>query len=192
MRRTVVLLMIFAAGLVAANSASKAQAPAASASSAAAKAPAAAPEPEWVKRSNQYTQMLLDVQFKHSPEGGSRQGLAKYDPLITNPTRADEIVQRKELQDVLAKLKKVEAKEKDKDVREDLEIVQKTFNLQFRQDDYQLDHKVRFIDASAAVFGGLRIIAGRPGCRGAQACGRGPAAQVRGRGAGVSSRSPIF
>ena len=150
------LLMIFAAGQVAANSASKAQAPAASASSAAAKAPAAAPEPEWVKRSNQYTQMLLDVQFKHSPEGGSRQGLAKYDPLITDPTRADEIVQRKELQDVLATLKKVEAKEKDKDVREDLEILQKTFNLQFRQDDYQLDHKVPFIDASAAVFGGLR------------------------------------
>ena len=158
MRSTAVLLMIFAAGQVAANSASKAQAPAASASSAAAKAPAAAPEPEWVKRSNQYTQMLLDVQFKHSPEGGSRQGLVKYDPLITNPTRADEIVQRKELQDVLATLKKVEAKEKDKDVREDLEIVQKTFNLQFRQDDYQLDHKVRFIDASAAVFGGLRIL----------------------------------
>ena len=73
-----------------------------------------------------------------------------------NPTRADEIAQRKELQDILATLKKVEAKEKNKDVREDLEILQKTFNLQFRQDDYQLDHKVPFIDASAAVFGGLR------------------------------------
>ena len=110
----------------------------------------------WIAKSNAYTQLLLDVQLKHSPEGGSRQGLAKYDPLITNPTRADEMVQRKELEAVLAKLKKVEAKEKDKNVREDLEILQKTFNLQFRQDDYQLAHKVPFIDASAAVFGGLR------------------------------------
>src|ERR1017187_9081747 len=102
--------------------------------------------------------MLLDVQLKHSPEGGSRQGLAKYDPLITDATRADEIVQRKELEDIRANLKKVEAKEKNKDVREDLEIVQKTFNLQFRQDDYQLAHKVPFIDASQAVFGGLRTL----------------------------------
>jgi uncharacterized protein (DUF885 family) len=102
--------------------------------------------------------MLLDVQLKHSPEGGSRQGLAKYDPLITDATRADEIVQRKELEDILANLKKIEAKEKNKDVREDLEILQKTFNLQFRQDDYQLAHKVQFIDASQAVFGGLRTL----------------------------------
>ncbi len=158
MRSAAVLLMILAAGLVAAKPAAGAQTPAASVSSPAAKAPAAAPEPEWVRRSNQYTQMLLDVQFRHSPEGGSRQGLTKYDPLITDPTRADEIAQRKELEDVLATLKKVEAKEKNKDVREDLEILQKTFNLQFRQDDYQLDHKVPFIDASAAVFGGLRTL----------------------------------
>ena len=157
MRSAVFLLMILAAGLVATNPAARAQAPAAPAS-AARKAPAAAPEPEWVKRSNQYTQMLLDVQFRHSPEGGSEQGLAKYDPLITNPTRADEMAQRKELQDVLATLKKVEAKERNKDVREDLEILQKTFDLQFRQDDYRLDRKVPFIDASAAVFAGLRSL----------------------------------
>jgi len=163
MRRTAVLLTMLAAGLVAANPVAQAQAAAspttAVASSAAAKAPATATtEPEWVRRSNQYTQMLLDVQFKHSPEGGSEQGLTKYDALITDPTRADEIAQRKELEDTLATLKKVEAKEKDKNVKEDLEITQKTFNLQFRQDDYQLDHKVPFIDASAVVFGGLRTL----------------------------------
>ncbi|MGA1983694.1 MAG: DUF885 domain-containing protein [Acidobacteriaceae bacterium] len=157
MRSAAVLLIVIAAGPMSATPAARAQAASAPASSAAAKA-VAAPEPEWVKRSNQYTQMLLDVQFRHSPEGGSRQGLVKYDPLITDPTRADEIAQRKELQDILAKLKTVEAKEKNKDVREDLEILQKTFNLQFRQDDYQLDHKVPFIDASAAVFGGLRSL----------------------------------
>jgi uncharacterized protein (DUF885 family) len=102
--------------------------------------------------------MLLDVQLKHSPEGGSRQGLAKFDPLITDATRADEIVQRKELVDILANLKKAEAKEKDANVREDLEILQKTFDLQFRQDDYQLAHKVPFVDASAAIFGGLKTL----------------------------------
>lgn len=153
MRRTAVLL-IMVSGLVAVPSASRAQAPPAIQSA----APAPAAVPAWVKRSNQYTQMLLDVQMEHAPEGGSREGLVKYDSEITDATRADEIVQRKELEAILAKLKKVEASEKDQNVREDLEIIQKTFDLQFRQDDYQLDHKVPFVDASAAVFGGLRIL----------------------------------
>ena len=150
MRRNVVLMMI--SGFLAVPSAGWAQ----TAQASAATAPVA--EPAWVKRSNQYTQMLLVVQMRHSPEGGSREGLVKYEPLITDGTRADEIVQRRELETILAKLKKVEAGEKDQNVREDLEIIQKTFNLQFRQDDYELDHKVPFVDASAAVFGGLRIL----------------------------------
>ncbi len=132
-----------------------------SALSASAQSPAPKPAPAapaWVERSNQYTQRLLDVQYKHSPESGSSQGLAKYDPLITDASRADEVVQRKELEAVLADLKKVEAKEKDQNVRQDLDIIQKTFNLQFRVDDYQLEHKVQFINASQAIFGGLRTL----------------------------------
>ena len=140
--------MMFAACLGAANPAAMAQAKAAS----------PAPEPAWVTRSNQYTQMLLDVQLKYSPEGGSRQGLAKYDALITDPTRAAEMAQRRELEGVLATLSKDEKKEKDENVREDLEILQKTFNLQFREEDYQLAHKVPFINASAAVYAGLQSL----------------------------------
>lgn len=115
-------------------------------------------QPEWVKRSNQFTEMLLNVQYKHSPESGSEQGLAQYDGKITDPSRADEIAQRKELVAVLATLDKDEAKEKDENVREDLEIIDKTFQQQFRQDDYELAHNVPFIDASEAVFGGLRTL----------------------------------
>jgi uncharacterized protein (DUF885 family) len=119
---------------------------------------AAGANKSWVQRSNQYTQMLLDVQLKHSPESGSAQGLAKYDAAITDATRADEIAQRRELEDVLAQLKKDELKEKDRDVREDLEILQVAFARQFRQDDYQLAHKVQFIDAIQAVYEGLRVL----------------------------------
>src|ERR1035437_782575 len=87
MHRTAVSLMTLALGLRAANFAAKGQTPAAPVPSTV----AAAAEPAWVVRSNQYTQMLLDVQFKHSPEGGSGQEITKYDPLITDATRADEI-----------------------------------------------------------------------------------------------------
>jgi uncharacterized protein (DUF885 family) len=162
MRRTAVLLLILAAGLVAATSVCRAQTPAApkpsSPAVASSSAPAATVEPAWVVRSNQYTQMLLDVQMKHSPDSSMTQGLAEYDSSITDATRADEIAQRKELEDVLAKLKKAEAKEKDVYVRQDLEIIQKAFDLQFRWDDYQLDHNVPFLNASQAVYIGLRSL----------------------------------
>ena len=139
MHRTFISLTIFAAWITAAI-------PTALGQTAVAAKPvaAAAVEPAWIARSNRYTQTLLDIQLRHSPEGGSAEGLAKYDTSITDATRADEIAQRKELEDELADLKKGEAKEKNQDVREDLEILQKTFNLQFRRDDYRLSIRFRF------------------------------------------------
>ena len=162
MRRTAVLYLLLAVCLLAANSSAQAQAPAPQKPSAPAAAKSATPaspaDPAWVVRSNQYTQMLLDVQIKHSPDVGLAQGLAKYDSSITDISRAEEIVQRKELVDILEQLKKAEATEKDRNVREDLEILQKTYNLQFRIDDYRLDHEVTFLDPTAAVFAGLSTL----------------------------------
>ena len=115
-------------------------------------------QPDWVARSNQYTRQLLNVQFNYSPEDGSAEGIAKYDPLITDPTLAAEKAQRKEVEEVLARVEREGAKDKSPEVREDLEIIDKTFKLQFRQEDYRLAHKVPFIDASSAVFGGIRTL----------------------------------
>ena len=170
MHRTAVSLMILAACLGAANSASLAQNPTAAKSTAPiaepSSAPAAAkpspsaakPEPDWIARSNHYTQMLLEVQLKHSPESASTLGLTSFDTAITDASRADEIAQRKQLEDVLATLKKAEAKEQDKNMRQDLEILQSFYNLQFRREDYPLNHKVQFVDASLAISGGLRTL----------------------------------
>jgi uncharacterized protein (DUF885 family) len=118
----------------------------------------AAPSKAWIARSNSYTQMLLDVQLKHSPENGSSQGLAKFDPLISDPRLSDDLAQRAEYEAVLAKLKVQQAKETDKNVSEDLEILRKAFNLQFRQDDFSLAHEVPFINASQNIFSGLRVL----------------------------------
>jgi hypothetical protein len=114
------------------------------------------PERAWIARSNGFTQQLLDVQFRHHPEGGSRQGLAQFDKEISQPTLAAQLAERKELEAVLGKLKATQATETDKNVLQDLAILQKTFNLRFRQQDFELAHTVPFIDASQVVFGGLR------------------------------------
>jgi uncharacterized protein (DUF885 family) len=114
----------------------------------------------WVEQSNVYTNMLLDVHFAHSPEEGSKEGLAKFDTLISKPSLADELAERRELEAVLAKLKTAEFTDPNKNVREDLEIVRKAFNLQFRLDDFAMRHEVPFLNASAVVFQGLRDLLG--------------------------------
>jgi uncharacterized protein (DUF885 family) len=113
-------------------------------------------EQGWIKQSNEYTNMLLNVQFEHSPEQGSAQGVAKFDERISDPSRADEVAERHELEAALAKIKAARAAVTDKNVREDIDILQKSFNLQFREEDFALAREVPFHNASAMIFRGLR------------------------------------
>jgi hypothetical protein len=126
------------------------------AATAVAQQPAAGDQAEksWIKQSNEYTNSLLSIQFEHSPEQGSAQGVAKYDERISDPSRANEIAERRELEAALAKIKT--AAVTDKSVKEDIVILQKSFNLKFRQQDFGLAHEVPFLNASAIVFQGLR------------------------------------
>jgi uncharacterized protein (DUF885 family) len=125
------------------------------ATTASAVAPDGADHP-WIERSNSYTNMLLDVQLEHSPEEGSREGVAKFDDRISNPTLADQSAERHELEAVLTRLNAARTKETDKKVQEDLDILRKAFDLQFRQEDFGLQHEVPFHNASERVFQGLR------------------------------------
>ena len=113
-------------------------------------------EKGWIRQSNEYTNMLLNVQFEHSPELGSSQGVAKFDQRISDPSRADEVAERHELEAALAKIKAARATVTDKNVQEDIDILQKSFNLQFRQQDFERAREVPFYNASALIFRGLR------------------------------------
>jgi uncharacterized protein (DUF885 family) len=115
-----------------------------------------APDKSWIEQSNAYTHMLLDVHLEHAPEEGSRQGLARFDSRISNPTLADELAERRQLEAVLAKLTAARATESNKHVQEDLEILRKAFDLQFREEDFELQHEVPFDNASEMIFQGLR------------------------------------
>lgn len=124
---------------------------------------AQAPAPDaidkaWVVRSDAFTRQLLSVEFKHSPEAASHQGLAQFDPLISQPTLADELAERSEFKGVLADLKVRQAKETDRNVEEDLEILQKAFDLRFRREDFDRKRVVPFDNASEMIFQGLRSL----------------------------------
>jgi uncharacterized protein (DUF885 family) len=113
-------------------------------------------EKAWIKQSNDFTNMLLKVQLEHSPEQGSAQGVAAFDERISDPSRADQAAARRELEAALSKIKAARSTVTDKNVQEDIDILQKSFNLQFRREDFELAHEVPFYNASAQIFQGLR------------------------------------
>jgi uncharacterized protein (DUF885 family) len=113
-------------------------------------------EQAWIVKSNAYTNTLLGIQLEHSPESGSQQGVAKYDTRISDPSLADELKARHETESAIAKIKTARTQETDKKVQEDLDILIKTFDLGFRTEDFELQHKVPFDNVSASIFQGLR------------------------------------
>jgi uncharacterized protein (DUF885 family) len=116
------------------------------------------PDADWVAASNKYTNLLLAVEMKHNPELGSNQGLSQFDTDVSRPTLADEDQERQETEAVLATLKTAVAEQKHRQVAQDLQIVIRSVELQFREQDFGRNHKVEFLNASQTVFSGLRVL----------------------------------
>jgi Bacterial protein of unknown function (DUF885) len=114
------------------------------------------PDRSWVAKSNAYTQLLLDVQNRHSPESASAEGLAAFDDKISQPTKLDDDAQIAETKAVQRKLMRALAVEPDKNVRQDLQILLHSIQITLQQYDYAQAHKVPFENASEDVFQGLR------------------------------------
>jgi Bacterial protein of unknown function (DUF885) len=113
---------------------------------------------EWIAASNKYTNLLLAVEMKHTPELGSNQGLSQFDTEVSQPTLVDEDQERQETEAVLATLKGAVGQQKQKEVAQDLEIVIRRIELQFRELDFDRAHKVDYLNASQTVFRGLRVL----------------------------------
>ena len=114
--------------------------------------------PAWITTSNNYTNQLVEIEFKHHPEQGSNEGLSKYDTEVSQPTLADEDQERKETEALLVKFRAAVSEQKQKEVAQDLQIVITNAELQFRQEDFARARKVPFLNASGIVFRGLRIL----------------------------------
>ena len=88
---------------------------------------------DWIAASNQYTNQLLAVEMKHTPELGSNEGLSQFDTEVSQPTLADEDQERRETEAVVATFKSAVAQQKQKEVAQDLQIMIRTVELQFRE-----------------------------------------------------------
>ena len=113
---------------------------------------------DWIAASNKYTNLLLAVEMKHTPELGSNEGLSQFDTEVSQPTLADEDQERQETEAVVTTFKSAVGQQKQKEVAQDLQIMIRTAELQFRELDFARAHKVDFLNASQTVFRGLRVL----------------------------------
>jgi len=112
----------------------------------------------WVEKSDQYTQLLIDLDKKYSPEYGSAEGLSEYDEQISVPTLANQLAERSEEEKLVAVYTAALQKEKEAPVLQDLHILIDHLQLGFREMDYELKHKVPFLNAASQIYDGLEIL----------------------------------
>ena len=121
-------------------------------------AQASAADKSWIAVSNGYANMLIEVVFKYHPEAGTQQGLSQYDNKVSQPTLAKEDEERRETEAVLAKLRTAAADKQQPNVAEDLQIMMRRVNLNFKRQDFQRANEVPFFNASQIVFGGVQVL----------------------------------
>ena len=114
----------------------------------------------WIARSNEFANLLLDIEKKHLPEGASFDGLSQYDELISQPTIEDQHSADAEAKVALAKLRKQLPSERNKYVKQDLEIMIHAAELDLRRDEYNDGHVVPYLNADSIVFNGIRSLLG--------------------------------
>jgi uncharacterized protein (DUF885 family) len=113
---------------------------------------------DWIARSNSYTKILIDIDEKYSPEFGSGEGVAFYDTLIGVPTLANKKAERKDKENALVQLNAAKLKEDNIKIKQDLDILIKQIELNFRQQDFELNKEVSFFNPSNTVFDGIRVL----------------------------------
>jgi hypothetical protein len=112
----------------------------------------------WITISNGFTKMLIDIDEKYSPEFGSRQGIAFYDTLVSIPTIANKESERKEREAAVVQLKEAKQKETNFKVKQDLEILIRQSDLNFRSQDFEMKREVPYLNPTGSVFGGIKIL----------------------------------
>lgn len=114
--------------------------------------------PAWVVRSNQNTQLLIDLDAKYSPEDAAENGLPGFDDKVTELTadrhdrlRADKVKARTELESRLAA-------EKDPLVRQDLEILIQSLTRDIHSNEATYQTFLPYTNVAQAVYSGLKAL----------------------------------
>jgi uncharacterized protein (DUF885 family) len=117
-----------------------------------------ASQKDWIKRSNEYAQILLKLQAKYGPEVAGQTGVAGLDDQITQfpANRRDQ--QKSDARAAIAELEKALATEKDPQVTQDLKIMVKAAKQALHGQELGEKYDMPYFNLPQLVFTGLRAL----------------------------------
>ena len=118
--------------------------------------PAKAGDEDWVAKSNEHAQVVLEVMAEFSPEGAASMGVEGLDEEITD---LSEGIYERGLQasyELLEELKRREAKESNSKVRQDLGILVQTVEDNIRTSKLNRENMLPYFNMSQTIFYGVR------------------------------------
>src|SRR5712664_3830090 len=110
---------------------------------------------DWIPRSNQNAQLLLDVQAKFAPELAARTGVSGIDDRISDFTPGRRQRQRQAVQQAVSELEERQKGERDPNVNEDLAILIEAGRRQIRGSELQESLQVRNRNWPGLISGGV-------------------------------------
>ena len=120
--------------------------------------PVFAETPDWIEKSNSYTQKVLDLDARYQPESASYFGIDAVDTEVIDLKPGLYERSQADAEKVLVELKAVLPSEQDEKVRQDLEIL--ITSLTDRIESTRLNHDLMlpYFNAGELVFQGLRVL----------------------------------
>lgn len=114
--------------------------------------------PDWVEKSNEYTQLRLEADAKFIPEGAAANGLEGYDEEIFDLSLDVNKRRRASLKSVIATLEKAQAKESNDKVRQDIRILIDDAQQELARMALEEKHLFTYFNVPQAIFGSIRSL----------------------------------
>ena len=112
----------------------------------------------WVERSDQNTQILLDVLARQSPEGAGQLGIPGLDEEIFDLKPGFVERSREQIRQAAGTLRQRLAAEKDPKVRQDLEILILATEDQLQGSELGEKYNLPYFDVTSSIFQGIRTL----------------------------------
>jgi hypothetical protein len=121
-------------------------------------ATAHAAQAEWITQSNQFTQLLLDVNARYTPEGAADAGLEQYDTAVLDLKPRYVERQEADLAAVATKLEAARPSVTDPRGKQDLEILIQSAHDQVTTSALNRRLMIPYIDVGKTVFQSMQLI----------------------------------
>lgn len=114
--------------------------------------------PAWVTKSDQNTQLVLDLLARQSPEGAADLGVSGHDEEIFDLTPGFEKRAEEDTRKVLAQLEKRLPAETDPRVRQDLQILIDSLKADLKGSELGRGYRIPYFNLTQTIFGSMRSL----------------------------------